>query len=102
MLTDLFPKASKRFRSLPVLGPVTVAYEAWLLERGYACGSRRNLLRAVRRIDQILEFFGRPEARGSGEEAGHLVAKRSVVGMFLNCHQLQRVVTSLDDSWKHP
>lgn len=59
MLTDLFPKASKRFLSLPVLGPFTAAYEAWLLERGYAWGSRRNLLRAVGRIDRYLQHRGR-------------------------------------------
>ena len=76
MLTDLFPKASKRFRSLPVLGPVTVAYEAWLLERGYACGSRRNLLRAVRRIDQYLQHHARGlthDGRGSGTEPDALL-----------------------------
>ncbi len=59
MLTDLFPKASKRFLSLPVLGPVIAAYEAWLLERGYAWGSRRNLLRAVGRIDRYLQHHAR-------------------------------------------
>jgi site-specific recombinase XerD len=55
MLTDLFPKASKRFLSLPVLGPFTAAYEAWLLQRGYARDSRRHLLWAVLRIDRYLQ-----------------------------------------------
>jgi len=59
MLTDLFPKASKRFLSLPVLGPFTATYEAWLLERGYAWGSRRHLVRAVGRIDRYLQHHAR-------------------------------------------
>ena len=55
MLTDLFPKASKRLLSLPVLGPFTAGYEAWLVERGYARGSRQHLVRALGRIDRYLQ-----------------------------------------------
>ncbi len=55
MLSDLFPKACKRFLSLPVLGPFTAEFEGWLAGQGFARGSRRHLLRALVRIDRYLQ-----------------------------------------------
>lgn len=58
MLTDLFPKACKRFFALPVLGPLTADFEGWLADRGFARASRRQLLRALVRIDRYLQQHG--------------------------------------------
>src|SRR5688572_12958201 len=52
----------------------------------------------MRDIDQMLQFLGRAEARGRREEVADVIAERSVVRMFLNGHQLDRVVTGLGDA----
>src|SRR3990172_8131620 len=58
MLSDLFPKACKRFLALPVLGPLAADFEGWLAERGFARATRRQLLRALVRIDRYLQHHG--------------------------------------------
>ena len=52
-------------------------------------------------VDQGLEFFRRAEAAAQGEEIRHLVAEAPVVGMLLQGHDLQSVVSRLDDTRKH-
>jgi site-specific recombinase XerD len=54
MLSNLFPKAFRRYLSLPVLGAFTADFETWLLERGYARGSRERCVRALVQIDHFL------------------------------------------------
>ena len=52
-------------------------------------------------INQRFQFLGCSEARGSGEERTHMVAKRTIIRMFLNGHDLYAIVSVLDDTWKH-
>ena len=52
----------------------------------------------MRRIDQRLEFLGRAEAAAERKEIRHLIAETPVIGMLLQSHDLQRVVTRLDDA----
>ena len=59
MLTTLFPKAYRRYTSLPVLGSLTDEFDTWLVERGFRRGSREQQLGAVRRIDRALRRRGR-------------------------------------------
>ncbi len=49
-------------------------------------------------VYQALEIFRCAEAARGGEEAGHMVSERSVVGMFLYGHYLDRVVSVGCDS----
>ncbi|MGH2378761.1 MAG: tyrosine-type recombinase/integrase [Candidatus Limnocylindria bacterium] len=59
MLSTLFPKAYRRYTSLPVLGPLADAFDTWLVERGFRRGTRKQQLGAVRRIDRALRRRGR-------------------------------------------
>lgn len=79
MLTELFPKANKRFLCLPMVGPFTAAYEAWLLERGYAWGSRRQLIRALGRIDQYLQRHAGGLTRAALDACWHWARRRDAV-----------------------
>ena len=58
MLRDLFPKVFTRYVSLPRLGPFTADYEEWLRTRGYAQGTREHCVRALERIDRLLQRRG--------------------------------------------
>ena len=75
MLRDLFPKASTRYLSLPVLGLFTADFENWLCERGYTRNSRQHLLRAVAQIDRYLRRRGTQVTR-AGLDACWRCARR--------------------------
>ena len=59
MLSTLFPKASRRYTSLPVLGSIADAFDTWLVERGFRRGPRKQQLGALRRTDRALRRRGR-------------------------------------------
>ena len=44
-------------------------------------------------IDQLLQFFRSTETGRSGKETGYMVTEATVVGMFLNCHDLNAIVS---------
>ena len=44
-------------------------------------------------IDQLLQFFRSTETGRSGKETGYMVTETTVVGMFLNCHDLNAIVS---------
>jgi site-specific recombinase XerD len=58
MLTDLYPRAADRYRSLPVLGPLVDGFAQSLEEQGYRRGSRRLMIRALRQIAELLQRCG--------------------------------------------
>jgi hypothetical protein len=58
MLRELFPKAFTRYVSLPLLGAFTADYEEWLRTRAYAQGTREHCVRALERIDRLLQRRG--------------------------------------------
>ena len=49
--------------------------------------------KTVRLVDHRLQLIGRPEATTRREEVRHVVPKGPVVGVLLNRHDLDRVVT---------
>ena len=53
------------------------------------------------RIDQRLELFGRAETAAQRKEIRHLIAKASVIGMLLQGHDLQCIITRFNDTGKH-
>lgn len=63
MLIQLFPKAFKKFLSLPVLGAVADEFEVWLQDRGYTRSTRRLMFRILVRIDGHLSALGIRELR---------------------------------------
>ncbi len=89
MLTRLFPKANMRFITLPVLGPFMSDYEAWLVERGYARGTRRNLLWATVRIDRYLQHHASGVTR-AGLDACRRWYRRRAAGVAGAVHSLTR------------
>ncbi|MBM3297436.1 MAG: hypothetical protein FJY83_07530, partial [Candidatus Aminicenantes bacterium] len=54
MLQELFPRVHGRYSSLPVLGPTTEGFAAFLVGRGYPRRLVRFHLRAARRVDERL------------------------------------------------
>ncbi len=58
MLTDLYPRASDRYRSLSVLGPIVEGFAQSLEDQGYRRGSRRLMIRALRQIADLLPRRG--------------------------------------------
>jgi len=54
MLQELFPRVHGRYSSLPVLGPITEGFAAFLVGRGYPQRPVRFHLRAARRVDERL------------------------------------------------
>ena len=56
---------------------------------------------AVRIVDEGLQLFGRPEARGAREVARDLVAERGVIRMLRKRHDLNGVVARVPDSREH-
>jgi integrase/recombinase XerD len=54
MLANLFPRASGRYLSLPLFGPVMNDFSDWLEQQGYTHGSRRYALQIVARMDRYL------------------------------------------------
>lgn len=59
MLAKVFPKAARRYLSLPLFGPIVDDFDDWLLEQGYTRSSRRcSLFPTVVRMDQHLRRCG--------------------------------------------
>ena len=58
MLRDLFPKAWRRYSSVPLLGSSLVEFAPWLIEKGYTRSSRRQKLMAAARVDRYLRRRG--------------------------------------------
>ena len=52
-------------------------------------------------IDQGLQLFGRAEAAAGSEERADMIAERAIVGVLLNGHDLNGVVTVLGHSGQH-
>ncbi len=48
---------------------------------------------AMCRIHKLFQLFGRTETRTGGEKVRHMIAKRAVVRMLGDCHELHSVVT---------
>ena len=53
----------------------------------------------VGRIDQPFQILGGPAAAAHGKGAGDVVAKRCIVHMLLDCHELNGVVPLSRDPW---
>jgi hypothetical protein len=58
MLTELFPRRSKRFVALPLLGPLAEDFDTWLAAHGYRRSTRRLQARNLTRIDRDLRRHG--------------------------------------------
>mmetsp|Transcript_3077 Transcript_3077/g.5032 ORF Transcript_3077/g.5032 Transcript_3077/m.5032 type:complete len:310 (-) Transcript_3077:775-1704(-) len=56
---------------------------------------------AMRFVDQSLEFIGRAETTGRGEEVGHVIAEGGVIGMLLNGHDLDGIIAEVADAREH-
>jgi integrase/recombinase XerD len=54
MLHTLFPKAHRKFLSLPLLGPITDGFDDWLAGKGYTQSSRKFCIRMLRHVDANL------------------------------------------------
>jgi integrase/recombinase XerD len=54
MLHSLFPKAHRRFLSLPLLGPIADGFDDWLAAQGYTRDSRCNVIRMLTHVDADL------------------------------------------------
>jgi len=54
MLRSLFPKACRRYLSLPLLGPIADGFDDWLVADGYTRYSRGNLIRMLKHVDADL------------------------------------------------
>lgn len=63
MLNELFPKAHKRYSSLPVLGSIADDFTDWLRAQGYRRGTTRVYLRFLPHLDQMLRQRGGAEPR---------------------------------------
>lgn len=54
MLRSLFPRAHRRFLSLPLLGLVADGFDEWLMVNGYTQVSRKNSIRILPHVDAAL------------------------------------------------
>jgi integrase/recombinase XerD len=54
MLQSLFPRAHRRFLSLPVLGPIADGFDDWLATNGYALSSREDAIHMLPHVDADL------------------------------------------------
>jgi integrase/recombinase XerD len=54
MLHSAFPRAYRRFLSLPLLGPIADGFDDWLAANGYTRDSRGNLIRMLKHVDADL------------------------------------------------
>ena len=54
MLHSLFPRAHRRFLSLPLLGPLADGFDDWLTVNGYAPVSRKNSICVLPHVDAAL------------------------------------------------
>jgi site-specific recombinase XerD len=58
MLSDHFPRAHRRYQSLPLLGPLADEFHMWLLARGFRRDARWRHLETLWRIDCALRRRG--------------------------------------------
>lgn len=58
MLNELFPRAHRRYSSLPVLGAIADDFTDWLRVQGYRRGTTRVYLRFLPELDQVLQQRG--------------------------------------------
>jgi len=58
MLNELFPKAHKRYSSLPVLGAIADDFTDWLRAQGYCRGTARLYVRTLPDLDQVFQQQG--------------------------------------------
>lgn len=58
MLSDHFPRAYRRYMSLPLLGPLADAFHTWLLACGFRQAARERHLEGLGRIDRGLRRRG--------------------------------------------
>jgi site-specific recombinase XerD len=58
MLNELFPRRSRRFLTLPLLGPIADDFDTWLSTQGYRRSTRRQQARDLVRIDRDLRRHG--------------------------------------------
>ena len=56
--SPFFPKHTKRFSALPLLGPVTEGFDDWLAANGYTAGSREFSIRFLTHADADLRKRG--------------------------------------------
>lgn len=54
MLQSLFPRAHRRFLSLPVLGPIADGFDDWLATNGYTLRSREDAIHMLPHVDADL------------------------------------------------
>ena len=59
MLKELFPRAHRRFSSLPLLGAIADSFANWLQQQGYRRRSVRLYLRTLSRLDAMMRLRGR-------------------------------------------
>jgi site-specific recombinase XerD len=59
MLKELFPRAHRRFSSLPLLGSIADGFTGWLQQQGYRRGCVRHYVRELVRIDTMIQLRGR-------------------------------------------
>jgi site-specific recombinase XerD len=55
MLNELFPKAHKRYSSLPVLGAIADDFTGWLRAQGYRRGTARLYVRTLPDLDHVFQ-----------------------------------------------
>ena len=53
-------------------------------------------------VDEFLQLLGSAEAAGGSKEVADVIAKRAVVGMLLNGHDLDAVISCFDYAGQHP
>ena len=58
MLSDHFPRAHRRYKSLPLLGSLADEFHTWLLAGGFRRDARERHLEALWRIDRALRRRG--------------------------------------------
>ena len=58
MLTDLFPTASPRYLTLPIVGPILDDFAGWLLTQGYHHATRRKHITRMAGVDAYLQRHG--------------------------------------------
>ena len=71
MLNALFPKAHKRYSSLPILGAIADDFTDWLRAQGYCRGTARLYVRTLPDLDQV--FPDSTELRGGA----HLLSTKA-------------------------
>lgn len=56
MLRTLFPRAHRKFLSLPLLGPIIDGFDDWLAGNGFTRASRKFCIRMLRHVDEDLRL----------------------------------------------